>query len=218
MTVRALAMKLAEALLASLVAVAAVAADSPAPWVSMGADGLLKYRADEKGNRIPDFSMVGYGTGNHALPDVQARLALKSAGGDQTARIHAALDALAKLPPAPGGFRGALLLLRGEYRVSGTLRIRASGIVLRGERQDSKTGTVIRDTGKDKDPLAKTLLVESPPGARNWAIGCKAGAFSSSGPERGLKRGAGEFESNNQPVAIRSLYGAQFVERMRTGR
>ena len=63
--------------------------------------------------------------------------------------------------------------------------------------------------------VAKLLLVESPPGAHNWAIGCKAGSFSSSGPERGGKREAGSFESNNKPVAIRSLYEAQLAERMK---
>ena len=52
-----------------VVAAAPKAAPPPAaPWVSMGADGLLKYRADALGNRIPDFSMVGYGTGTVPLP------------------------------------------------------------------------------------------------------------------------------------------------------
>ncbi len=119
----------------------------------MGADGSLKYRGDAEGNRIPDFSMVGYGTGNCPLPEVPVKATLDPAEGDQTKRIQDALDALAKMPLAADGFRGALLLKRGEYPVSGTLFIRASGIVLRGEGQDLKTGTVIRDTGKDKDPL-----------------------------------------------------------------
>lgn len=144
-------------------AVATIAQQAPAPpsqpWVSMGADGLLKYRADAQGNRIPNFSMVGYRTGIVPLPGtpggavVPVKLTLEPAEGDQTARIQTALDMLAKLPPGADGFRGALLLKRGEYPVSGTIRIQASGIVLRGEGQDLKTGTVIRDTGKDKDPL-----------------------------------------------------------------
>lgn len=150
-------MKARAVLLATVLLVAVsrpeVFAAPPQPWVSVGADGLLKYRADALGNRIPDFSMVGYGTGNRPLPEVPVRLTLEPAGGDQTKRIQGALDALAKMPPAPGGFRGALLLRRGEYPVSGTIFIRASGIVLRGEGQDLKSGTVIRDTGKDRDPL-----------------------------------------------------------------
>lgn len=141
------------ALLAAACALPVCAQVVEQPWVSIGTDGLLKYRADAQGNRIPDFSMVGYGTGNRPLPDVPVRLTLEPAGGDQTKRIQSALDALAKMPAAPGGFRGALLLRRGEYPVSGTIFIRASGIVLRGEGQDLKSGTVIRDTGKDRDPL-----------------------------------------------------------------
>ncbi len=99
---------------------------APAPWVSLGPDGRLKYRADAQGNRIPDFNMVGYGTGIVPLPDLPVKMTLEPAAGDQTARIQAALDTLAKLPPGPGGFRDALLLRRGEYPVSGTVFIRAS--------------------------------------------------------------------------------------------
>lgn len=138
---------------AFILAAGVVASAAEQPWVSMGTDGLLKYRADAQGNRIPDFSMVGYGSGIRALPDVPVKLTLEPASGDQTARIQGALDALAKMAATPGGFRGALLLRGGEYPVSGTITIRASGIVLRGEGQDLKTGTVIRDTAKDRDPL-----------------------------------------------------------------
>jgi hypothetical protein len=113
----------------------------------------LIYRSDPQGNRIPDFSGVGYGTGNCPLPLVPVRLTLRPWSGDQTKRIQDSLDTLAKLPLSSDGFRGTLVLKRGEYPVSGTIFIRASGIVLRGEGQDLKTGTVIRDTGKDKDPL-----------------------------------------------------------------
>jgi hypothetical protein len=127
--------------------------DTAQPWVAKGGDGRLVYRQDAQGNRIPDFSMVGYGTGSVPLPTVPVKMTLEPGSGDQTKRIQAALDALAKEPLQASGYRGALLLKRGEYPVSGTVFIRASGIVLRGVGQDLKTGTVIRDTGKDKDPL-----------------------------------------------------------------
>jgi hypothetical protein len=129
------------------------AAGSPPPWVSRAVNGSLIYRKDDKGNQIPDFSMVGYATGNRPLPNVAAKLALSPTSGDQTARIQAALDQLAKAPLGADGFRGALLLRRGTYPVSGTLHIRASGIVLRGEGPNAAAGTVVRDTGKDRTPL-----------------------------------------------------------------
>ena len=46
----------------------------------------------------------------------------------------------------PDGFRGALLLRAGNYRLASSLRIRASGIVLRGEGMGD-TGTILTGTG-----------------------------------------------------------------------
>ena len=150
-------------------AVGAVRAEvSAQPWVSMGADGLLKYRADDKGNRIPDFSMIGYGTGIIPLPGtkdgivVPAKITLEPGEGDQTSRIQKAVDDLSKLPIGKDGYRGALLLKKGEYPISGTIKILASGIILRGEGDDLKTGTVLRDTGTDKDPLIDIGPISKP--------------------------------------------------------
>ena len=106
--------------------------------------------------------MVGYETGLNAPPNVPAVATLRPGSGDQTVAIQQALDALAKRPVGPGGFRGALVLQQGEYQVSGRLLIRASGIVLRGEGIDPKSGTIIRDTGKDKDPLISIVGAGKP--------------------------------------------------------
>lgn len=117
--------------------------------VQPGADGRLIYRADAQGNQVPDFSRAGYGGGGVALPVVPVVLTLTAniEGSDDEARIQAALDELAKREADPNGFRGALLLKRGTYRVAGQLRILAGGIVLRGEGQ-GMDGTVIVATGK----------------------------------------------------------------------
>ena len=53
-------------MLAALAAPAASGATST--WVWRGSDGSLAYRQQDDGDRIPDFSMVGYGAGWTDLP------------------------------------------------------------------------------------------------------------------------------------------------------
>jgi hypothetical protein len=102
-------------------------------WIQFR-DGHLVYGADEHGNRIPDFSTAGYGGGGVPIPEIAARAFVDPVpSGDDTQRIQAALDELAKQSPDSDGFRGALVLRKGIYRIAGTLLLNASGIVLRGD-------------------------------------------------------------------------------------
>ena len=116
-------------------------------WAAVGGGGQLTYRADERGNTIPDFSRAGYGGGGVALPElpVIATLAPQPAG-DDGARIQAALDAAGEHGLDTHGRRGAVLLQRGTYRIEGVLVIRANGVALRGEGA-GENGTVIVATG-----------------------------------------------------------------------
>jgi hypothetical protein len=125
-----------------------------------GDAGKLVYVPDAQGNRIPDFSNVGYKSGIVPLPDVPVRSTLNpdvNPGSDDGARLQAAIDQVSGLPPDPNGFRGAVVLTRGEYRIGGTLFIRASGVVLRGDGQDPN-GTVIRATGVRPGAAESTLV------------------------------------------------------------
>src|SRR5689334_5656556 len=97
--------------------------------VAVGKDGRLVYSPDEKGDRVPDFSYSGYKGGDSTIPDVPVRIVVPLKPGDATVRIQAALDYVGALP---AGRRGAVLLERGVYEVSGGLVIRHSGVVLRG--------------------------------------------------------------------------------------
>jgi hypothetical protein len=123
-------------------------------WVYPGADGRLVYKQDARGNHIPDFSNAGYGGGGVALPRVPVRLTLqpRSDGGDDGPRIQAALDQLATLPRDAAGFRGALLLKRGLYRIAGSITLASSGVVLRGEGQ-GQDGTILLATGTSQRAL-----------------------------------------------------------------
>ncbi len=115
-------------------------------WVHPGQDGKLVYKTDERGNRIPDFSNVGYSGGGVSIPGVGVRAVVEPGTGDAGARIQAALDAVSKLDPDARGFRGAVLLKKGRFPVAGSLYVRSSGVVLRGEGQ-GEDGTVLVATG-----------------------------------------------------------------------
>ena len=136
---------------AFLAATVSHAADQP-PLVQLK-DGKLAYTKRADGDTIPDFSYCGYMGGGVPIPEIRPVAALApNAAGDDTKRIQAALDQVARGRQGRFGFRGALLLRAGTYRVSGTLRMKAGGVILRGEGTE-EGGTVIVATGKEKRAL-----------------------------------------------------------------
>ncbi len=99
----------------------------------LGPDGKMVYVPDYKGNRIPDFSYVGYMAGYAPIPDVPVKAVVEPIPGDNTAHIQAAINYVSSLPLDENGLRGAVLLKEGVYEIGGILKINASGVVLRGE-------------------------------------------------------------------------------------
>lgn len=130
-----------------------------APLVGLGSDGTLRYAlysergSDHARNIVPDFSRAGYQGGGVSLPTRPSIPVIKvlapGTGSDDYPRIQAAIDAVAVRATDSRGLRGAVLLRRGHYRLSGTLTIRASGVVLRGEGRGAD-GTVIRSDVSEK--------------------------------------------------------------------
>lgn len=116
-----------------------------------GADESLVYTSDAEGNRIPDFSIAGYQGGGVTLPVFPVVANVAPTAGDNTAHLQAAIDAVELRTPDASGFRGALLLAPGDYPMSGSLTIRASGVVLRGSGAGTNptVDTIIRRTGTD---------------------------------------------------------------------
>lgn len=135
------------------------------PVFSLGSDGKLICLPDKQGNRIPDFSRAGYMGGGVSLSNVPVREVLEPGNGDadDTLRIQAAIDKISSRAPDKNGIRGAVLLKRGLYRVSGSLKVAASGVVIRGEGQKSD-GTILLATGKQNRTLitvtGKTTIKE----------------------------------------------------------
>ncbi|PRP82251.1 hypothetical protein PROFUN_06263 [Planoprotostelium fungivorum] len=121
--------------------------------VKYDSKGRLAYTKNSQGDRIMDYSSVGY-RGGQALPDpsvIPTKVTLNPSGGDDTATIQAALNKVAALPLDSNGFRGAVYLRPGTFHIS-TLTLSASGVILRGAGLDSSRGTTIQ-TKSDVMPI-----------------------------------------------------------------
>jgi len=116
--------------------------------------GVVRSRLDQQGDAVPDFSRAGYMGGGVELPLVAARVRVAPSGGDDTARIQQALDLVASLKPDKAGWRGAVLLERGVFKISGSLWLRESGVVLRGSGE-GEDGTRLLATGTDRRSLVR---------------------------------------------------------------
>ena len=118
-------------------------------FITIDKNNHLKYVPDAEGNTIPDFSKVGFASGEPKIPDVPVVETISPVRGDNRKNIQEAIDRVGSRLPDISGFRGTLLLSRGTYRVNGTLLINKSGIVIRGEG-NGENGTVIIETATTK--------------------------------------------------------------------
>ncbi len=132
-------------------------------WVTTGLNGRLIYVPDAEGDRVLDFSDVGYqGVGLEAIPEsVPNVVTLSPVSGDDTGSIQAAINQVSALPIGPDGYRGAVLLQPGTYDINTQLLIEASGVVLRGSGQDLG-GTILKarnpgTEGTNQRPLIQVL-------------------------------------------------------------
>jgi hypothetical protein len=137
-------------------------------FVTLAANGSLQYHPDEKGNMLPDFSRVGYYQGDQPIPDVPVVKTISAGDNNSQSIIQDAIDEVSKRTPDNNGFRGAILLKKGVYKIPGTIRIAASGIVLRGEG-DGDNDTKLIATGNTQRSLiyiSGTGNIEEQPGTR----------------------------------------------------
>lgn len=125
--------------------------EAPVPLLRNGANGLM-YEKDPQGNRIPDYSYCGYQLSEKEIPLVPNRIFIKAMDEDATATIQSAIDYVSGLKPDANGFRGAVLLDKGVFKVRGELEIRTSGVVLRGSGF-GEGGTTLYATGLSREVL-----------------------------------------------------------------
>ena len=123
--------------------------------VIINPDTTITYQPTPKGDRISDFSTVGYNYGNSPLPNepngyqVPVLVTLEPKTGDQTDRIQSAIDYISSKPLNGNGFRGCLLLKAGQWDIHSVnkIAVKASGVVIRGEGDNPLTGTRIYAKG-----------------------------------------------------------------------
>jgi pectin methylesterase-like acyl-CoA thioesterase len=124
-----------------------------------GDDGKLVYVPDDQGNAILDYSHAGYGGGGTPIPTVPVKETIWPVMGDNQANVQAAIDKVSALPPDKAGFRGAVVLRAGYYKMATPVKIQASGVVLRGEGMGD-TGTILVGTGNPRrGPGGGTLVM-----------------------------------------------------------
>src|SRR4051812_30125475 len=119
-------------------------------------EGKLTYTADKLGNKIPDFSFAGYMASEKAIPNFENKVFVPKQEEDATQKIQTAIDYVSSLKPDKSGFRGAVLLDKGTFKIKGTLYIRKSGVVLRGSG-NSEDGTILLGTGLEREALIRIL-------------------------------------------------------------
>lgn len=98
-----------------------------------------------------DYSYCGYHRSDKPIPSVEVQVYVEPLSGDNAAQIQAAINYVsAQKPDKQTGLRGAVLLAEGTYELSAPLRIRTSGVVLRGNGRDK---TILRKMGYDRGAL-----------------------------------------------------------------
>lgn len=131
--------------------------------VTIGNNGRLNYTKyantgeDTLINQIPDFSYSGYKKGGIKIPELPVVKTIKPLDGDNRENIQMTINEVEKLPLNIDGFRGVILLEAGIYNCSGPIEIKASGIVLRGQGQNtaSEGGTQLHATASTQHNLIK---------------------------------------------------------------
>ena len=104
-----------------------------------------------------DYSYCGYHCSEDPIPSVKVMTCVQADGSDATT-IQAAIDWISQQKPDKlTGLRGAVLLGEGTFTLSEPLRIRTTGVVLRGSGRDK---TVLRKTGYDRGAL---IYIEGTP-------------------------------------------------------
>lgn len=135
--------------------------------VKFGNNGQLTYVSDANKNRIVDFSWAGYKNSNEPIPTLTKIISTLSpiAGVDNTTVINNAIAAAASLTPDANGFRGVILLKKGNFQINGTINLNVSGVVVRGEGSDA-SGTILTAVGNT--PAQRTVFMAGGGTAAAW--------------------------------------------------
>lgn len=132
-------------------------------------NGKLVYKKDAEGNKIPVFSFAGYKGGGIKIPSsIPVVKILSPVSGDNTSQIQNAISEVGFMPIDSNGFRGVIMLQPGIYRISGTIKLNFSGVILRGSGQDedSLSNTILYGIGNS--PNQRTILIAGGGNSTKW--------------------------------------------------
>ena len=129
------------------------------PDISKDKKGKVVSVSDSLGNKIPDFSYAGYMASEKQIPFVEAKIFVPKQDGDATFKIQLALDYVSNLKSNASGFRGAVLLDKGTFKINGTLYIKNSGVVLRGSG-NAENETILLGTGIEREAIIRVLGID----------------------------------------------------------
>ena len=98
-----------------------------------------------------DYSYCGYHRSEQPIPSARVATYVQPSGQDDAQTLQAAIDWVCnQKPDKQTGLRGAILLGEGTFIISEPIRIRTSGVILRGCGRDK---TILRKTGYDRGAL-----------------------------------------------------------------
>ena len=98
-----------------------------------------------------DYSYCGYHRSEQPIPSAKVVTYVQPSGQDDVQTLQTAIDwVCSQKPDKETGLRGAILLGEGTFIISEPLRIRTSGVILRGCGRDK---TILRKTGYDRGAL-----------------------------------------------------------------
>jgi len=174
---------------------------------------------------LPDFSHVGFLGGNDTIPSIPVRAVVYPIDGDATSLIQKAIDSVSTLAVLPSGFRGAVLLMPGIYRVNQQLLLHHSGVVLRGAGAWGKT--IIAGTGFSRDnliqiglpgnyPAHRPLILDSIPVPVTAKQFTTLGYFPSGGHRISIEKAQAKKLKEGQQVFLDMPISKQLIDTLRT--
>lgn len=86
-----------------------------------------------------DYSTCGYHASELAIPNVRNVVKVNAKEGDCHDILQKAIDYVSSLKSDKSGHRGAILLGEGTFYIDKPLRIKASGVIIRGTGRDKTT-------------------------------------------------------------------------------
>ena len=130
-----------------------------------------------------DFSYAGYGGGGVPAPTVPVATSVRPTGGDDTELLQQAIDHVSALPVRESGFRGAVRLRPGRYRVAANPAV----MPFPPEVRTDGTGEVhnARTYYPDSLTVKAGQRVEVGAGGRLWGPGCPTPGSRTSVSSRG---------------------------------